>query len=155
MQIILANAKQDKSSLFREALRVDEARQAVFAEYEAELRYWFKEVTRLTADMGKKNKGNLTMQAFLDIARGFLTFHRKPGWAVEKAAEGGYTMKRHAAARGEAAGMSKWAIVGDCTVQRESDITGDERCKESFTCRLSVLVCQSRAQTPDEFISST
>ncbi|NBU29566.1 MAG: AAA family ATPase, partial [Caulobacteraceae bacterium] len=30
-------------------------------------------------------------------------------------------------------------FVGDCTVSRESDITGDERCREKFTCRLSTL----------------
>ena len=36
-------------------------------------------------------------------------------------------------------GLGEGAFVGDCTVQRESDITGDERCKEKFTCRLSML----------------
>ena len=136
---VLAHAKQDQSALFREALAVDEKRQAVLRKYDAELRYWLKEVTRLTADNGKKNKGCLTMSVYLDIVRGFLTFHRKPDYSIEKAAEGGYTMKRHSGSRGESAGMSKWAVVGDCTVQRESDITGDERCKQTFTCRLTVL----------------
>merc|ERR1712185_461440 len=36
-------------------------------------------------------------------------------------------------------GLGEGAFVGDCSIQRESDITGDERCKEKFTCRLSVL----------------
>jgi hypothetical protein len=40
---------------------------------------------------------------------------------------------------GESAGLGESAFVGDCTVQRESDITGDERCKEKFTCRLTIL----------------
>ncbi len=48
----------------------------------------------------------------MDVARGFLTFHRKPGWSVEKAKEGGYTMKRHAPGRGEAAGTSQPSIAG-------------------------------------------
>ena len=98
----------------------------------------------------------------MDIARGYLTFQKKPGWATAakavggsaeagvdggakiryataKLKEGGLMMKRHSAKQGEAGGMSKWALVGDTSVQRESDITGDERCKQSFTCRLSVL----------------
>jgi hypothetical protein len=145
LQTVFANAKQDKSSLFREELAADQTRQAVFSEYLAELRYWFKEVTRLTADRGKKNTGNLTMEVFLDVVRGFLTFHRKPDFSVEKAAEGGYTMKRHSVGRGEGSGMSKWAVCGDCTVKRESDITGDEQCKQEFTCRLTILV---REQLP-------
>ena len=139
VECILPNAKQDKSQLFREELAKDAKRLAVFAEYDAELSYWFSEVTRITAVHSAKNAGALNMEIYLDVVRGFLTFHRKPGWKVSERKEGGYTMKRHAAGRGESAGMSKWAVVGDTTVQRESDITGDDRCKQSFTCRLSVL----------------
>merc|ERR1719271_2275880 len=40
---------------------------------------------------------------------------------------------------GEGGGLGEGAFVGDCTVARESDITGDERCKEKFSCRLSTL----------------
>ena len=136
---ILTSAKQDKSSLFRAELANDEKRLAVFAEYDAELRYWFSEVTRLTADKGKKNNRAMSMEVFMDIARGLLTFHRKPGWSILRAKEGGFTMKRQATGKGESNTLSKYSLVGDCTVQRESDITGDERCKQSFTCRLSVL----------------
>jgi hypothetical protein len=118
-------------------------------------------------DKGKKNNSCMSMEVFLDIARGYLTFHKRPGWAaasraalerdkvtshtklrgegarivnaVDKMKEGGYIMKRHSARQGEASGMSKWALVGDTSVNRESDITGDDRCKEKFTCRLSIL----------------
>jgi hypothetical protein len=82
------------------------------------------------------------METYLDIVRGFLTFHKKPGWSIKKDGEGGLVMKRRTAGRGEVNTLSEFAIVGDCTVQRESDITGDERCKEKFTCRLSVLECK-------------
>ena len=163
---ILVNAKQDKSQLFREELQNDKARQAVLDEYDLELRYWFSEVVRLTTRSSSKSNKCMTMEVWLDIARGYLTFQKKPGWAKaskaaaarDKAAadagvavnhareqlvsglkEGGLVMKRHSAKQGETGGMSKWALVGDTSVQRESDITGDERCKEKFTCRLSVL----------------
>ena len=46
------------------------------------------------------NKGNITMDVFMDVAKGMLTFHRKPDWSVEKAKEGGYVMKRHSGGRG-------------------------------------------------------
>ena len=78
MKLMLENAKQDKSSLFREELREDEKRQAVFSQYLPELKYWFSEVTRLTAVGGNKNQKSMTMDVFMDIARGNLTFHRSP-----------------------------------------------------------------------------
>ena len=96
-------------------------------------------MTRLTADGGKRNKGALSMEVFMEIVKGGLTFTRKPDFAIEKAAEGGYTMKKHGARAGESSTLTKHALVGDCTVKRESDITGDERCKQAFTCRLSIL----------------
>ena len=137
---ILPNAKQDASSLFREELQGDQKRLSVFERNDEELRYWFAEVTRLTADKGKRNNRCLNMETFLDIVRGYLTFHKKPGWSIKRDGEGGLVMKRRAAGRGDSgSSMSNFAIVGDSTVSRESDITGDERCKEKFTCRLSVL----------------
>ena len=140
---LLPNATQDASSLFREELQADRHRLAVFEANDEELRYWFNEVTRLTGAHGnKKNAKNMNMETYLDIVRGFLTFHKKPGWSIKKDGEGGLVMKRRAAGRGEVSTLSEFAIVGDCTVQRESDITGDERCKEKFTCRLSVLECK-------------
>ena len=142
VKLILTHAKQDQSQLFREELANDPQRQAVLAGYAGELKYWFSEVTRLTADKGKKNNRCLTMEVYMDVVRGYLTFHRKPGWRVEEAREGGYEMKRRQAGQGETSTLSQYAIVGDCTVQRESDITSDERCKESFTCRLSILECK-------------
>ena len=56
MKLMLENAKQDKSSLFREELREDEKRQAVFSQYLPELKYWFSEVTRLTGRRRHRTK---------------------------------------------------------------------------------------------------
>ena len=78
---ILVNAKQDKSQLFREELQNDKARQAVLDEYDLELRYWFSEVVRLTTRSSSKSNKCMTMEVWLDIARGYLTFQKKPGWA--------------------------------------------------------------------------
>lgn len=40
---------------------------------------------------------------------------------------------------GQSSGLGTEAILGECAIMRESDITGDERCKQKFACRLTVL----------------
>eukprot|EP00966_Prymnesium_polylepis_P146656 3386571-Prymnesium_polylepis.2 len=64
------------------------------------------------------------METWLDICRGYLTFvSRKNSKHADKVKTSGSDGK-----------FGENAFVGDCTVNRESDITGDERSKEKFTC---------------------
>ena len=68
----------------------------------------------------------------MDICRGYLHFAKRKGLKhMEKSTTSGKA--------GEGGGLGEGAFVGDCMVMRESDITGDERCREKFTCRLSTL----------------
>ena len=128
--VVIPNAKQDVSSLFREEVRDNAAVQAVFAEYKEKLVYYYNEVNQLTALKGKADN-KLSMETWMDICRGYLHFAKRKGMKhMEKSKSSG----------GDGTGgLGEGAFVGDCTVCRESDITGDERCKEKFTCRLSTL----------------
>jgi len=130
-EVLIPNAKQDMSSLFRDEIAQDAEVQAVFEEYRSKLTFYYQEVNLLTAVKGKIDN-KLSMETWMDIARGFLQFTKKKGSKhMEKA--------KVQTKVGEGAGLPEGAFVGDCTVQRESDITGDERCKEKYTCRLTIL----------------
>ena len=128
--VVIPNAKQDVSSLFREEVRDNAEVQAVFSEYKEKLVYYYNEVNQLTALKGKADN-KLSMETWMDICRGYLHFAKRKGMKhMEKSKTSG----------GDGSGgLGEGAFVGDCTVTRESDITGDERCKEKFTCRLSTL----------------
>merc|ERR1719424_1017170 len=130
-EVVIPNAKQDMSSLFREEVRDNAEVQAVFVEYKEKLVYYYNEVNQLTALKGKADN-KLSMETWMDICRGYLHFAKRKGMKhMEKSKTSGKA--------GEGGGLGEGAFVGDCTVTRESDITGDERCKEKFTCRLSTL----------------
>ena len=130
-EVVIPNAKQDMSSLFREEIAQDADVQAVFEEYREKLTYYYNEVNQLTALKGKADN-KLSMETWMDICRGYLHFAKRKGLKhMEKSKTSGKA--------GEGGGLGEGAFVGDCTVMRESDITGDERCKEKFTCRLSTL----------------
>ena len=83
-------------------------------------------------DVGKGvMDGKLTMEAWTDICKGYLYFKKVKGaehWqkVIWKPTPGEPT-------------IPDWAFIGDTQVYRESEITGDERCKESYTCRLTML----------------
>ena len=130
-EVLIPNAKQDMSSLFREEIAQDAEVQRVFDEYREKLTYYYNEVNQLTALKGKADN-KLSMETWMDICRGYLHFAKRKGLKhMEKSKTSGKA--------GEGGGLGEGAFVGDCTVSRESDITGDERCKEKFTCRLSTL----------------
>jgi len=123
--VVLPNAKQDMSSMFREELAKDLDVQAVFAEYREQLQQYYTEA----ASAKTKGENKMSMETWLDICRGFLSFKQRKG------AKNLEPIKTN----GEDGKLGEGALVGDCTVNRESDITGDERCKEKFSCRLTIL----------------
>ena len=143
---VIPNAKQDMSSLFREEIAGDADVQAVIDEYREKLLHYFTEVNICVNIVGGKAEQKMTLETWMDIAKGFLTMikqrgGRKGGTGTRSGANASHLAiaKSNVKPGGEAAGLGEGAIVGDCTVQRESDISGDERCKEKFTCRLTIL----------------
>ena len=129
-EVVIPNAKQDVSSLFREEVRDNAEVQQVFDEYREKLTYYYNEVNQLTALKGKADS-KLSMETWMDICRGYLHFAKRKGMK--------HMEKSKSNPGSEGGGLGEGAFVGDCTVSRESDITGDERCKEKFTCRLSTI----------------
>ena len=130
-EVVIPNAKQDQSSLFREELLSNAEVQAAVEEYRERLVFYYNEVNQLTALKGKTDN-KLSMETWMDVCRGYLHFSKTKGSKhMEKA--------RTTGSGKEGGGLGEGAFVGDCTVSRESDITGDERCREKFTCRLSTL----------------
>merc|ERR1719424_340508 len=123
-EVVIPNAKQDMSSLFREEIAGDAEVQAVFDEFREKLTFYYTEVNLIMAVKGKADN-KLSMETWMDITRGYLTFTKRKGSKhMEKA---------------KTSGKAGEGGLGDCAVMRESDITGDERCKEKFTCRLTIL----------------
>ena len=122
---VLVFATQDQSSAFREELAADPDVQAVLDEYDTQLRAYHACMSsvRLTA----RSKGNgFTMDIFLAICNGTLTYAKRKAVRSDALSSGN-------------SGANLNALVGDCTVTRESDITGDARRREKYTCRLSTL----------------
>ena len=104
--------------------RGDAEVQAVIDEYREKLLFYYTEVNQIMAVKGKADS-KLSMETWMDICRGYLTFTKRKGSKhMEKA--------KSTAKPGESGGLGEGAFVGDCTVMRESDITGDERCKEKL-----------------------
>ena len=65
-EVLIPNAKQDMSSLFREELAKDNDVQAVFAEYREKLRFYYNEATLLTSTKGKQeNKVRVCLRSSL------------------------------------------------------------------------------------------
>jgi hypothetical protein len=139
VDVLLPNAKQDMSSLFREEIANNHEVQTVLAEYRDKLKYWYNEVTRLTSLKGVSD-GKLTMEAWDDIVKGYKTFKKSKTAA-------GLVMVEWKPKPGEPS-LPDWALVGDIKVNRESEITGDERTKEVYSCRLTLI------QTKYAFLNS-
>ena len=142
-EVVIPNAKQDMSSLFRDEIAQDAEVQAVCEEYRDRLFFYYSSINALAAAEranAKLTKGGaleakeqkLALETWMDISRGYLFLVKKKGMKHMEA-------RRFTPKGGDGPGLGEGAIVGDCTVMRESDITGDERCKEKYTCRLSIL----------------
>ena len=122
---VLVHAKQDTSSAFRDELARNAEVQSVFKEYRARLQAYHHamSVVRLNA----RSRGDrFTMDIFLAICNGTLTYAKRKVVQSDMLSSGN-------------SGANVKALVGDATVRRGSDITGDVRCKEWHTCRLSTL----------------
>ena len=127
---VLPNAKQDTSSAFRAQLASNADVQAVFREYRDRLGKYYEAVCVLKHPSRPAKSEAFDMDVWISICSGFIRYAKGRATKVDASVEG---------SAGQSGGLGKNAIVGDCTVTRESDITGDERCKETFTCRLSML----------------
>ena len=137
--VLLPNAKQDMSGLFRKEIAESGEIQAVLTEYSAKINKYYSEACKATDPKGTGAKG-LSMEAWGDICKGYIYFKKTKG------AEN-WTLCRYKFQSGEPT-IPDWALIGDTQVYRESEITGDERCKESYTCRLTVI------QTKYAFLNS-
>ena len=109
-EVVIPNAKQDMSSLFREEIAQDAEVQAVFDEYREKLTYYYTEVNLLTALKGKADN-KLSMETWMDIAAATCTSAKRKGCKhMEKAKihrQGG----RGAAASARA---PSWATAPSC-----------------------------------------
>ena len=78
--------------------------------------------------------GRFTMEAWEDIMKGYLYFKKtkiSKDWqkVIWKPTPGEPT-------------IPSWAYIGNTQIYRESEITGDERTKESYTCNLTMIQCK-------------
>jgi hypothetical protein len=129
---VLRHAQRDTSHLFRDELADDEATQRVLDEHADALRSLF--YAYVDADRAEHRPTSrahaaaqlLTRAAFLAVCTGEMRYDRKRRKASWRSGS--------ASARRDGSGL-----LGKCTVQRESDITADERCSETFTCSLSMV----------------
>jgi len=130
-QVVIPNAKQDLSSLFRDELAANVEVQMMLRLQKPKLQAYFEEITKATSLRGKP--GRLTMEAWVDICKGNVRLSR----ASKKPQKGGMWGKLKASVISDS--DSENALVGDYMVRRESEITGDERAREKFACRLTLL----------------
>ena len=111
-EVVLPNAKRDDSALFKERLAGDKAMQAALLSYEKKLKEWFDVHTQSMFLRGEGRK--LQYQQWQDLLQ--------KGWGTDVRAQG-YTPGN---------GVGNWEIFQD------SEITGDERCRNKFKISLSL-----------------
>ena len=141
---VIPNSKQDMSQVFREQLANDGAVQAMIHKYNEDLKKWYSQCIFLTQKAGMEKKGGvglvkssadidqkLLFDVWLDVCKGAISFKQLKGsenWTLVKAT-----------ANPNDIGLGETALVGETYVQRESDICGDDRAKEKYHCRLTLL----------------
>ena len=131
--VVIPNAKQDMSTLFRAELAENAEVQKVISDYREKLVKYYHQACKATSVSGKDD-GRFTMEAWTDIVKGYLYFKKtkiSADWQLVK----------WKPTPGEPT-IPDWALIGDMQVYRESEITGDERCKESYSCRLTMIQCK-------------
>ena len=119
--VILPRAKRDESAQFRERLETDKPMQAVFAAYEKRLRAWFDVHTQETSAWGSKPR-NILYQQWQDLLE-----------------QGGGGYQYGALAPGFTPGHE----VGTWQIKQDSEITGDERCKNVFKVTFSMAMAKA------------
>ena len=115
-EVVLPNAKRDDSALFKERIATDAAIQGALASYEDKLRVWFNVHTQSMFLQGKGRR--LQFQPWQDLL--------KKGWGQLKSNNEpmpGYTPA---------------ALVGNWQMNQDSEITGDERCRNIHKVSLSM-----------------
>ena len=133
-EVVVPNAKQDLSSLFRETIAADAELQAVLGEYQEKIAFYFDEVTRFASPF---RKGALSLEAWVEVCKGNIkTAGRIPKEGPKKEGLTAWDKVKKAY-------LTKCdgdePLIGDFTVKRESEISGDERTRERFSCRLTLL----------------
>jgi len=103
----------------------------VLAEYKEKLTFYFGEITRFT---DQRNKGGaLSLEAWVEVCKGNI----KASGQVPKTEGATAWGKLRKAYLTKCDGDEP--LIGDFTVKRESEITGDERTRERYTCHLTPL----------------
>ena len=105
-------------------------------EYKDRLQIYYNEACAATSKTGSK-KPALSMDAWCDICKGELRI----GSDKKQSAKAKALWKKVKVTyyKGGSEEAKEFALVGDYQVHRESQITGDDRCKEVFKCRLTLL----------------
>ena len=103
--------------------------------HKEKLAYFYKEVTTATSDTAESKKGGIKLgfEVWMAMCKGDLWFKQEWGgtefhWIPQKANP-----------NDAESGLGDGALCGEVSVTRTSDITGDERCKVKYQCRLSLL----------------
>ena len=115
-EVVLPNAKRDDSALFKERIQNDKSVQGALESFDAKLKVWYDVHTQSMFLMGKGRK--LQFQQWQDLL--------KRGWGELQANNEpapGYTPKQ---------------LVGSWQIYQDSEITGDERCRNIFKVSLSL-----------------
>ena len=115
-EVILPNAKQDDTEEFREKLRSDAHLQAAIRGLEPTLRPWFNAHTQTMFLREQKRK--LQFEQWQSLL--------KKGWGTCAPGTAGAQI-------GYAPGFN----VGTWEIYQDSEITGDERCRDTHDCALS------------------
>ena len=133
----------------------------MLAEYQEKIAFYFDEVTRFASPF---RKGALSLEAWVEVCKGNIkTAGRIPTEGPKKEGVTAWDKVKRAyltklgvrvrvRARARASPSPKQVkkayltkcdgdepLIGDFTVKRESEITGDERTRERFSCRLTLL----------------
>ncbi len=110
--------------------------QFVLDEYKDRLQIYYNEACAATSKTGSK-KPALSMDAWCAICKGELRI----GSDKKQSAKAKALWKKVKVTyyKGGSEEAKEFALVGDYQVHRESQITGDDRCKEVFKCRLTLL----------------
>ena len=114
--VILPNAKRDDSALFKERLASDQAVLGAVASYEKKLRTWFNIHTQSMFLQGKGRR--LQYQQWQDLL--------KKGW--------GQLQSNNE----PSPGYTPAGLVGNWQIYQDSEITGDERCRNKFKVSISL-----------------
>jgi hypothetical protein len=130
-EVVLPNAKRDDSALFKEKLATDKSMQEALDSCEASLKVWFEVHTQSMFLQGKGRKMKFDQwQELLKKGWGQMQSNNEP--------QPGFTPPKQ---------------VGSWQIYQDSEITGDERCRNIFKVSLSMPQAKFAfidSQNPDQ-----